>query len=73
MKDAKRTSFTEFEKWFSKDGSIIPVPGDAGYEGFIERKKAWKAASRMIKYEGVISDYELAGKIIKGELDDECT
>lgn len=62
---------SEFNKWFSKDGSLIPKSGDAGYEGFIERKKAWKAALRMIKCEGVISDYELAGKIIKDELKED--
>lgn len=38
----------EFEKWFSEDGSIIPMLGDAGYEGFLERKKSWKAALEKI-------------------------
>ena len=32
------------------------------------RRIGWKAALRMIKSEGVISDYELASKIIKDEL-----
>lgn len=61
---------TEFEKWFSKDGSIIPVPGDAGYEGFIERRKSWKAALEWVYYKGVLGN-SLAGDLIKEELDNE--
>lgn len=34
----------QFEKWFSADGSLIPKPGDAGYEGYVERRAAWRAA-----------------------------
>lgn len=60
MKDVKRTSFAEFEKWFSKDGSIIPSPGEVGYEGFIERGRAWKAALEWAKsridYAGATND-----------------
>ena len=35
----------EFDKWFSKDGAFIPRGYiDAGYEGYVERRAAWKAA-----------------------------
>ena len=39
---------SEFDKWFSKDGSIIPAVGDAGYEGYVERRKTWKAALALV-------------------------
>ena len=67
MKDAKRTSFAEFDKWFSKDGSIIPVAGDAGYEGYVERRKAWKAALKWIKYADALEP-SLANALIDEEL-----
>jgi hypothetical protein len=40
---------TAFDKWFSKDGCFIPERGDAGYEGYVERRAAWKAALEWSK------------------------
>ena len=55
---------TEFDKWRDREKKGAGIWTTAAY------KKGWKAALRMIKSEGVISDYELAGKIIKDELEE---
>ena len=43
---------TAFDKWFSKDGCFIPERGDAGYEGYVERRAAWKAALEWVIKKG---------------------
>ena len=37
-----------FDRWFTESGCFMPQEGDAGYEGYIERKIAWKAALEWI-------------------------
>lgn len=62
-----------FEEFNSKRGidHRMRFSGAAQFRAYIEqeREDAWKAALEWIKYEGVISDYELASKLIKDELD----
>jgi len=65
MKDTKRTSFAEFEKWFSKTKQDWPLtPHDENDCGM-----AWKAALEWIYYEGIL-DPSLAGDLIEEELGD---
>lgn len=63
----------QFEKWFNKAYPLPPTIEREPVGRYFKAgcNEAWKAALRMIKYEGVISDYELASKVIKDELQDD--
>lgn len=54
-----------FEDWVKSE------PPEACYEDCECLKIGWKAALEWIKEEGVICDGDLAGKLIKEELEDE--
>ncbi len=61
MKDAKRASFAEFDKWRENSNKGAGIWTTAAY------RKGWKAALEMIYYEGVL-EFSLAGDLIEREL-----
>lgn len=72
MKDARRTSFAEFEKIWLKSCCEIDIDCkdlDCRQCKFIAQKW-WKEALKWIYYEGVL-DHSLAGDLIKKELRNE--
>jgi len=60
---------SEFDKWFSADGTLIPKPGDVGYEGYVERREAFRAALEWVKKN--IFEHEDILNLVEKELEDE--
>ena len=59
-----------FDKWFSKDGCFIPERGDAGYEGYVERRAAWKAALNWLQIQSDVYIDKYIREYISKELND---
>lgn len=64
-----------FDKWFSRDGTLIPSPGDAGYEGYVERKTAWQEALKWVLNDvackaGILQDDFVIRESIRKEIQD---
>lgn len=58
----------EFEKWFKKPKDFHFATQNVTVKLAYETALAWRAALEWIRFEGVICDEELAGKLIKEEL-----
>ena len=69
FKDAKRTSFAEFEKWIRGHDSLPAFPRYGTVDEDSAARDAWQAALIWIYYESVLG-HSLAGNLIKEELPD---
>lgn len=62
---------SEFDKWFSADGTLIPQAGDAGYEGYVERRIAWRQALKWAKAMHDVSSEPRFAMNIEKEINDD--